>query len=114
MGPPAHPFLLATRVASARLLSLAVLALQLACPTGAQKLDPFPNATAGTFFSGVFSDNTVMQHGRAAAVYGVVVGATAGTKVTVRISEGAVAEYTVAAAVELTSATVKAGGLYAR
>ena len=55
-----------------------------------------------------------MQHGRAAAVYGVVVGATAGTKVTVRISEGAVAEYTVAAAVELTSATVKAGGLYAR
>ena len=42
-----------------------------------EHLDPFPNATAGTFFSGVFSDGAVLQRApRSARLFGVVIGAT--------------------------------------
>ena len=47
----------------------------------------FPNTTAGTFFSGAFSDHAVLQRGPAkAAVYGVVIGATPGTTVQVTVA----------------------------
>ena len=55
-------------------------------------LPAFPNETAGSFFSGVFTDHVVLQREPAkAAVYGVIFGAEAGTAVTVTVttSEGA-------------------------
>jgi hypothetical protein len=91
---------------------LVVVALQLSGSASAQEqLPPFPNATAGTFFSGVFSDGMVLQRGSApAAVYGAVVGATAGTAVTVTVADGVGgAPYAVRATVEPTTIRVQAG-----
>lgn len=49
-------------------------------------LPPFPNDTAGTFFSGVFSDHTVLQREPAkAVVFGVLFGAQSSTTVTVTV-----------------------------
>jgi hypothetical protein len=81
-----------------------------------EQLPPFPNATAGTFFSGVFSDKMVLQRGpRPAVLFGAVVGASAGTTVSVKVScEGNGSSYTVDSNVEVTPIRVQAGGLYAR
>jgi hypothetical protein len=47
------------------------------------------NLTSGTYFSAVFSDHAVLQRApEASAVYGLVVGVTASTKVTVSITDG--------------------------
>jgi hypothetical protein len=64
--------------------------------------DP-PMPTNGTFFSGAFTNNMVLQKGAEvrAAVYGVTFGATANTKVTVEVREGG-ASYSVDA--EITGA----------
>jgi hypothetical protein len=79
-----------------------------------QHLDPFPNATAGTFFSGVLSDGAVLQRApRSARLFGVVIGATENTTVTVAV-HGAGVSYEVDAEVEPTAMKVKAGGLYTR
>jgi hypothetical protein len=82
-----------------------------------EQLPPFPNATAGTFFSGVFSSGMVLQRGATpAVVYGVVIGATASTTVAVTASTAGStsAPYTVHATVEPTTIRVQAGGFYAR
>ena len=95
---------------------LLLLAVTLLSRSGAAQdhLDPFPNATAGTFFSGVFSSGAVLQRApRAARLFGVVIGATAESTVTVTVA-GAGASYEVVAEVEVTTMKVKAGGLYAR
>lgn len=74
----------------------------------------FPNTTAGTFFSGAFSDHAVLQRAPAkAAVYGVVIGAEAATTVAVTVTPVGGAAYTIAAVVEVTSAAVQ-GGKYAK
>lgn len=92
---------------------LVVVALLSGRASAQEQLPPFPNATAGTFFSGVFSDGMVLQRGSApAAVYGAVVGATAGTVVTVTVADGVGggAPYAVRATVEPTTIRVQAGG----
>ena len=78
-------------------------------------LPPFPNATAGTFFSGVFGDHTVLQREPAkAAVYGVIFGARSGTTVTVDVgSAGGAKLYSVQASVVLTEKQMP-GGQYAK
>lgn len=75
----------------------------------------FPDDVAGTFFSGVFSDNVVLQREPArAAVYGVVIGAELDTTVAVKISEvsGSTAA-SIAAEVVVTTQETEVGGLYA-
>ena len=50
-------------------------------------LPAFPNGTAGTFFSGVFTDHAVLQRAPAkAAVYGVIFGAEPATTVKVEVA----------------------------
>ena len=79
----------------------------------------FPNGTAGTFFSGVFSDHVVLQRGPSkAAVFGVVFGAETATEVDVTVASvsgsGDVTDsYSVKAAVMLTGKTYP-GGRYAQ
>jgi hypothetical protein len=51
-----------------------------------QCMPPFPTTQKGIFFSGAFTNHTVLQRGTEAAVYGVVVGATASSTVSVAIS----------------------------
>lgn len=81
----------------------------------------YPDDKAGTFFSGVFSDNVVLQRLPArSAVYGVVIGASLSTSVTITVSDRSSAikrkaSYSRAASfvnVDATSSTA-AGGLYA-
>ena len=78
-------------------------------------LPPFPNATAGTFFSGVFGDHVVLQREPAkAAIYGVIFGAEDGTTVTVDVGSASGAKiYSVPATVMLTD-TQMPGGRYAK
>ena len=77
-------------------------------------LPPFPNSTAGTFFSGVFSDHTVLQREAKAAVYGVIFGAQSSTTVTVDVSSPAGMKlYSVQATVILTEKQMP-GGQYAK
>ena len=95
-----------------------IFASQLVSLASAQSIDPFPTDTAGVFFSGVFSDNAVLQRApQTAAVHGVVIGAQAGTTVTVAVdgslADGSKASYTTQAAVTLTAETVPGGGSYA-
>lgn len=54
---------------------------------------------AGTYFSGTITDRTVLQRGSEtrAGVYGTVVGAQAGTAVTVTVGEEGAGSYTVRA-----------------
>ena len=49
----------------------------------------YPKDSPGIFFSGTFTDNAVLQREAKSAVYGVVVGATASTKVSVSMSGSA-------------------------
>ena len=104
---------LATANRAMPLLLLSLLLLLLAPSAVAQDhLDPFPNATAGSFFSGVFSDGAVLQRGgKGSSLYGVVIGAVAGTTVTVKVSGSA--SYTIVATVDVTPMKVKSG-IYAR
>lgn len=70
----------------------------------------------GTFFAGSFSDHAVLQRApQLAAIYGVVIGAQAGTDVVVTVAslEGSGSPYTVAATVDVTKVRA-AGGSYAR
>jgi hypothetical protein len=86
-------------------------------------LAAFPNATAGTFFSGVFSDHCVLQREPAkAAVYGVIFGASTGTTVEVSVAsvagsagagEVVTGSYSVKGSVMLTDKHPP-GGRYAR
>eukprot|EP00729_Bicosta_minor_P028326 gene28326-35022_t len=79
--------------------------------TPGSSLPNFPNTTAGTFFSGAFTDHVVLQREPAkSAVYGVVIGATPSTIVSVTVAgDVAHTSYTVAAKVEVTNKAVPSG-----
>ena len=103
----------------ASVLPLTLLALDRRALAQPEQLPPFPNATNGAFFSGVFSDRAVLQRGpRSAVLYGVVIGATPSTTVTVTLQDGGSgpdeAQAPVQARVEVTQMKVPKGGLYAR
>ena len=73
----------------APLLPLTLLTLARRALAQPEQLPPFPNATSGAFFSGVFSDRAVLQRApRSAVLYGVVIGATPSTTVTVTLQDG--------------------------
>ena len=113
VAPPPRPIML-SRSGTQWLQALVLATLCRSASAQPQHLDPFPNATAGTFFSGVFSDGAVLQRApRSARLFGVVIGATEDTTVTVAV-DGTGVSYEVLAEIELTAMKVKAGGLYAR
>lgn len=77
-------------------------------------LPPFPNSSAGTFFSGVFANHAVLQRGPArAAVFGVLFGAKTDTTVELtlrsRTPHGNHSHQKVDAVVTLTGQTTPSG-----